>query len=55
MLPNTDNDQITRYIIESISGILTGSDNLANSQEHQRLKIQNFQGEGISDSRVWGV
>lgn len=55
MLPNTDNDMIIRYLIECISGIVTGSDNLVNSQEYQRLKSYNFRGEGTCDSRVWGV
>jgi hypothetical protein len=54
-LPNTDNDMIIRYLLECISGILTGSDNLPNSSEYQRLKALNFKGEGICDSRVWGV
>ena len=46
---------IIRYLIECISGILTGSDNLPNSQEYQRLKALNFKGEGLCDSKVWGV
>lgn len=39
MLPMTDTDQIIRYMIESISGIMTGSDNERNSGEYQRLKV----------------
>ena len=55
MHPCTDEDGLVRYVLESISGIITGSDNQPNSVMYNKYKKNNYLGEGITDSRVWGI
>jgi len=55
MHPSSDEDGLVRYVIESISGIVTGSDNQPNTVIYNKYKKNNYLGEGVSDSRVWGI